>query len=83
VSFLQLRPLFPAALLGAIAVSACIHLIAVLLPRLRPVFQTFAIGGAQWALLLGLSASIIPAVELLKLVQWSLRGIAKRPARVQ
>lgn len=83
VSFLKLRPLFPRALLGAIALSAGIHLIAVLLPRLRPVFQTFAVSGPQWALLLGLSASIIPAVELLKLVRWSLRGDAEPPARVQ
>jgi P-type Ca2+ transporter type 2C len=83
VSFLKLRPLLPRALLGAVALSAGMHLIAVLLPRLRPVFQTFAISGQQWALLLGLSASIIPAVELLKLLRWRLRGEAGRPARVQ
>jgi Ca2+-transporting ATPase len=82
-SFLKLRPLFPRALWGAIALSACMHLIAVLLPKLRPVFQTFAISAEQWILLLALSASIIPAVELLKLVRSRLRGHAEGPARVQ
>jgi Ca2+-transporting ATPase len=60
-------PLFPRALVGAAVVSAGIHLVAVLVPTLRPVFQTFAMDGREWMLLLALSASIIPGVELMKL----------------
>jgi Ca2+-transporting ATPase len=67
-SFLSLRPIFPLALVGAVAISAAVHLVAVLVPALRPVFQTYAMDGREWTLLLLLSASIVPAVELLKLV---------------
>ncbi len=67
-SFLSLRPIFPLALVGAVATSAAVHLVAVLVPGLRPVFQTYAMNGREWTLLLLLSASIIPAVEALKLV---------------
>jgi Ca2+-transporting ATPase len=68
-SFLALRPVLPAALVGAVLVSAAIHLVAVLVPALRPVFQTFAMNAREWGLLVLLSASILPAVELLKLLQ--------------
>jgi P-type Ca2+ transporter type 2C len=61
-------PLLPAALVGAVTASAAIHLVAVLVPALRPVFQTFAMDGREWGLLLALSASIVPAVEVLKLL---------------
>jgi Ca2+-transporting ATPase len=69
VSVVALRPLVPRALLAAVAVSTGIHLIAVLVPGLRPVFQTFTMDAREWTLLLLLSLSIIPAVEVLKLVQ--------------
>jgi Ca2+-transporting ATPase len=69
VSFLKMRPLWPGALVGAVTVSAGIHMIALLIPGLRPVFRTFPMSGAEWALLLLLSASIVPAVELLKIAQ--------------
>jgi Ca2+-transporting ATPase len=59
-------PLFPKALVLAVGVSASIHLVAVLVPGLRPVFQTFAMDAREWTLLLVLSASIIPAVEIVK-----------------
>jgi Ca2+-transporting ATPase len=75
-SFLSLRPVLPVALLGAVALSAAIHLVAVLVPALRPVFQTFEMSVGDWALLLALSASIIPAVELMKLGQ---RLLSKSP----
>jgi Ca2+-transporting ATPase len=75
-SFLALRPVLPIALVGAIMMSASIHLVAVLVPSLRPVFQTFPLDANEWLILLGLSASIIPAVELLKLVQRLLAGSA-------
>jgi Ca2+-transporting ATPase len=69
VSVFTLRPLLPLALIGAVFVSAAIHLVAVLVPSLRPVFQTFPMNLTEWTLLLVLSASIIPAVEILKLAQ--------------
>ena len=40
---------------------------AVLVPGLRPVFRTFSLTVPEWTILLVLSASIIPAVEILKL----------------
>jgi Ca2+-transporting ATPase len=76
-SFLTLRPVLPLALVAAILMSASIHLVAVLVPSLRPVFQTFPLSLDEWLLLLALSASILPAVELLKLVQ---RMLASNPA---
>lgn len=66
-SLFALRPLLPRALVGAVAASAAIHLVAVLVPSLRPVFQTFAVSGRQWALLLLMSASIVPVAEAIKL----------------
>jgi len=71
-SVLSLRPLLTAALVGAVAVSGAIHLVAVLVPGLRPVFRTFTLDGREWLVLLALSASIIPAMELFKLVQRAL-----------
>jgi Ca2+-transporting ATPase len=68
-SFLMMRPLWPRALVGAVLVSAGVHLVAVLVPGLRPVFRTFPLSGAEWTMLLCLSASIVPAVEGLKLAQ--------------
>jgi Ca2+-transporting ATPase len=56
-------------LVSAVAISAGIHLVAVLVPALRPVFQTFAMSAREWQWLLVLSASIVPAVEALKLVE--------------
>jgi Ca2+-transporting ATPase len=69
VSVFTIRPLLPLALIGAVFVSAAIHLVAVLVPSLRPVFQTFPMNVTEWTLLLALSASIIPAVEILKVAQ--------------
>jgi Ca2+-transporting ATPase len=68
-SFLALRPVLPLAIVGAVVLSAGMHLVAVLVPGLRPVFRTFAMDGREWMLLLLLSASIVPAVEVMKLVQ--------------
>ncbi len=67
-SFLSLRPIFPRALVAAVVISAAIHLIAVLVPGLQPVFQTFPLTARQWFLLLVLSISIVPAVEGMKLL---------------
>ena len=68
LSVFQTRPLFSVPLFLAAATSAAIHLVAVLVPSLRPVFRTYEMSGSEWALLLGLAALIIPAVELAKLV---------------
>ncbi len=68
-SVFALRPLLPLALIGAVLVSGAIHLVAVLVPSLRPMFQTFPMNLTEWTLLLALSASIIPAVEILKIAQ--------------
>jgi Ca2+-transporting ATPase len=68
-SILALRPLLPAALVAAVAISAGIHLLAVLVPAVQPVFRTFAMDGHEWGLLLAMSASIVPAVEVMKLGQ--------------
>lgn len=68
-SLLKMRPLLPMPLLGAVLVSAGVHLVAMLIPGLRPVFRTFPLSGSEWAMLLLLSASIVPAVEGLKLAQ--------------
>jgi Ca2+-transporting ATPase len=68
-SFLALRPVLPMALVGAVLASAAIHLVAILVPSLRPVFRTFAMAAPEWALLLALSSSIVPAVEAMKLLQ--------------
>jgi Ca2+-transporting ATPase len=67
-SVFALKPLVPGALLAAVALSAAIHLVAVLVPSLRVVFQTFPLSLTEWGVLLGLSAAIIPAAEVFKLV---------------
>jgi Ca2+-transporting ATPase len=79
-SILALRPVFPRALVGAVAVSAAIHLLALLVPGLRPLFQTFALTDHEWTALLVLSASIVPAIELLKAAERALAARG-RPAR--
>jgi Ca2+-transporting ATPase len=68
-SLLALRPVLPRALFAAILLSAGIHLVAVLVPTLRPVFQTYVMDAREWGMLLVLSASIVPAVEAMKLAQ--------------
>jgi len=79
-SFLSLRPVFPLPLVGAIVLSAGIHLVAILVPGLRPVFQTYAMSGGEWVWLLLLSASIVPAVEGLKVLLGSFRPGTRGPS---
>jgi Ca2+-transporting ATPase len=74
-SFLSLRPVVPRALAAAVILSAAIHLFALLVPAVRPVFQTFLLSAHEcWALIL-LSASVVPAVEAMKALQ---RVMARR-----
>jgi Ca2+-transporting ATPase len=68
LSVLSIRPLMSLPLVVAVAASACIHLLAVLVPALRPVFRTYAMGGNDWGTLLALSMAIVPAVEFAKVV---------------
>jgi Ca2+-transporting ATPase len=69
ISLFRQRPFLSVPLLLGVGVSAAIHLVAVVVPSLRPVFRTFAMSSYQWVVMLALSASIIPAIELLKLLQ--------------
>jgi Ca2+-transporting ATPase len=66
-SIFTLTPGVSRPLVLAVALSTLIHLV-VFIPALRPVFRTFAMGAGQWILLLVLSASIIPAMELWKVL---------------
>lgn len=49
-------------------ISAVVHLV-VFVPALQPVFRTTALSARQWIVLLVLSASIVPWIELFKLLQ--------------
>lgn len=80
LSAFSARPLVSVPLLLAVVASAAIHLIAVLVPGLRPVFRTYAMTLDEWVLLLGLAALIVPAVEVAKLVYRSFWGRASAPA---
>ena len=68
-SIRKMRPFLPKPLIVAIAISAAIHLVAIVIPGLRGVFQTYVLGATEWIILIGLSASIIPMIEILKLLQ--------------
>jgi Ca2+-transporting ATPase len=71
-SIISQRPLISPPLLLACFISAAVHLVAVLVPALRPVFRTFPMDQSEWFLVIGLSAAIIPAVEILKVI-WRTR----------
>ena len=73
MSMLSSRPLISVPLVIAVAASAAIHLVAVLVPGLRPVFRTFPMTSNEWLLLLALSGLIIPAVEVAKLIYRQVR----------
>jgi Ca2+-transporting ATPase len=68
-SIAALRPLVSRPLVVAVVLSAAIHLPSVLVPGLRGVFQTYALTSYEWGVMLGLSASILPVIEILKLLQ--------------
>jgi Ca2+-transporting ATPase len=67
-SVLQVRPLFSLPLLVACTISAGIHLLAVLVPSLRPVFRTDELHVADWWMVLVGAVAVLPAIELAKLV---------------
>ena len=68
-SMFSSKPILPIALVASIVVSAAIHLVSVLVPSLRDVFKTFPLSGAEWVVLVALSAAIVPMIEVLKLLQ--------------
>jgi len=68
-SMFTLRPILPMALLASMIVSGGIHLVAVVVPSLNDVFKTWSLSATEWLVLLALSASIIPMIEALKLLQ--------------
>ncbi|WP_437980239.1 cation-translocating P-type ATPase [Sorangium sp. So ce117] len=82
ISLFASKPLISLPLLLAVAASAAIHLIALLVPALRPVFRTYAMSSDEWMLLLVLSALIVPAVEIAKLVYRRIRPEGVGPARL-
>lgn len=83
-SVLQCRPFVSIPLVIAVLVSAAIHLVAVLVPSLQPIFRTFPISSSEWMFVLALSALVLPAVELGKFVNriW-LRGKGIAPASIR
>lgn len=68
-SMFSLRPMLPLALLASMVISAAIHLVSVLVPSLNDVFKTYPLSGVEWLMLIGLSAAIVPAIEILKWLQ--------------
>jgi P-type Ca2+ transporter type 2C len=69
VSIAGMRPLVSKPLIIGVVLSAAIHLVAILVPALRPIFRTYALSIYEWEVMLLLSASIIPFVEVVKLFQ--------------
>jgi len=67
-SILSQRPFISLPLVGAVIISAAIHLVAVLVPALQPVFKTHPLSLDEWGRVLLFSAAIIPAMEIVKLV---------------
>jgi len=77
-SILAMKPKFPLALVGAVVLSAAIHLVAVVVPSLNDVFRTWVLSPVEWAIVCALSALILPFVEIIKVV---LRRNARRVRR--
>jgi Ca2+-transporting ATPase len=66
-SLFAARPAISIPLFAAMAISAAIHLVAVLVPTLQPVFKTFPVSANEWAMVLGLGALVLPAMEVAKI----------------
>ncbi len=69
VSIVSMRPFVSKPLVLGVVLSAAIHLVAILVPSLRPIFRTFRMSVYEWEVMLLLSASIIPTIEILKFFQ--------------
>ncbi len=81
-SIVSFRPVVALPVIIAVSVSAMIHMVAVLIPALRPVFKTHAVSLHEWILVLLLSLAIIPAMELFK-AAYRLLGPRPKPALPQ
>ncbi len=68
ISVFALKPLVSRPLVVAVGLSALVHLV-VFIPGLQPVFRTFSMSLPEWVFLLVLSGSIVPAMELMKLLE--------------
>ncbi|HRI72279.1 MAG TPA: cation-translocating P-type ATPase C-terminal domain-containing protein, partial [Polyangium sp.] len=73
LAILSMRPLVSIPLVLACAASAAIHLVAILVPALRPVFKTYVLNTSEWLLLLGLSILVVPGVEIAKFIDRVMR----------
>ncbi len=77
-TILEHRPRVSAALLAAVAVSASVQLIAVLIPPLRPFFRTEAIHAMGWWMVGVCTLLVLPVHELTKLLQRGRAAISSR-----
>jgi len=68
LSLFASRPAISIPLLVAMVTSAAIHLVAILVPALQPVFRTFPVSTMEWVWVLGLGAAVLPAMELVKIL---------------
>ena len=75
-----MKPFFSRPLFAAFLASGSIHLVAVLVPGLQPVFKTFPLTSTEWLELLGLSIAIIPIVELAKVGMRMFAPVENSPA---
>lgn len=73
LSIFSMRPIVSIPLVIACAASAAIHLVAILVPALRPVFRTYVLSANEWMVLLALSALVVPTVEIAKAIDRGLR----------
>ncbi len=80
-SIFTLRPFITIPLLVSVVVSLAIHLVAVLVPSLRPVFRTFPLTSSEWLLMLALSISIIPVMEVSKFIERAFLTKPEAPTR--
>ncbi|MEM1035032.1 MAG: cation-translocating P-type ATPase C-terminal domain-containing protein, partial [Myxococcota bacterium] len=79
-SLIAMRPRVSRPLLVAVGLSALIHLAAVLVPALQPVFRTYAPSPRQWLVALGLAFLVVPAVEAAKAAErFSMRRTPSSP----
>ncbi len=62
----------------AVGASAAVHLVTLLVPPLRAVFHTHALGLEQWLVVIALSFAPLPVVEVLKAME---RGWVRRQVR--
>jgi Ca2+-transporting ATPase len=82
MSVAQIRPALSSPLLVACAISAGIHLVAVLIPTLRPVFRVDELHARDWWMIAVCAVAVLPAVELAKSLD-RLRRHAVAPLRVR